>query len=90
MANALFGLWVLVLVGACARWALQDRARNPWRSTKPLTPEERYLSWVERHAKWEAEQRIKRVRRALGNQRRLYGDYDAASIVHVPAPRGLA
>lgn len=78
-----------VLGGAfCATlllWLLTLTREKHHGALEPKTNEQRYLEWNTRYAEELKRQRIQRVQRQLRNSRRLYGDYDAHSVVHIPA-----
>lgn len=65
--------------------------RHPWRSTTPLSNEERYLKWVERHAEFQRRARIRKAQQHLRVMRLLDHRYARnprlaqRATVHVPS-----
>lgn len=60
------------------------RPNHPWRGITPLSNDERYLDWVERHAEWQRHQRVKKSRQRMRVLRRLDDRYAKRTSVHVP------
>lgn len=76
---------LLVLIVVIFAWLKLFNPRHPWRSTQPLSNEERYLKWVERHAEFERRQRIKKTRQRMRVLRQLDLRYANRATVHVPS-----
>lgn len=72
------------LLAAAVVFVLAYRPPHPWRNTTPPSNDERYLSWVERHAEWERRLRVKKARQRMRVLRRLDARYAKRTTVHVP------
>jgi len=79
-------LWLLlVAILVTFAWLKLFNPRHPWRTTTPLSNEERYMKWVERHAEFERRQRIKKTRQRMRVLRQLDQRYAQRATVHVPS-----
>lgn len=84
MLHALLYLIVPLILLFAGLKLLTFRSEHPWRSTTPLTNDDRYLDWLNRYAEFERQERLRKARQRMRVLRRLDARYANRMTIHTP------